>query len=306
MLVYSIEHALQSALVSRVIVSTDDAYYAEIAKAAGAEVPFLRPSELAQDHTTDLEVFQHALLWLAEKEKYSPALVVQLRPTCPVRNPADIDTMVSILLANTAADSIRSVVENPEPVFKMWFKNDDGLLSPVVENEAYPEAYNMPRQVLPKAYIQNASIDIARYNTIMEKNSMTGSTILGYEMQEMVDIDHYHQLNEVNMLAQGEDEKKTFVVDIDGVIAFLSPKNDYNLAQGNPAFIAKVNELYEAGHTIVLFTARGSKTGLDWHETTARQMKDWGVKFHELKLGKPFADYYVDDRLLSPVEFLNY
>lgn len=305
MLVYSIEHARQSKLITRVIVSTDDAYYAELAKTAGAEVPFLRPAALAQDNSTDLEVFQHALHWLAEHEQYTPDLVVHLRPTCPVRNAADIDVMINLLLEHPEADAIRSVVENPEPVFKMWFKDADGKMKPVVEDDCFPEAYNLPRQSLPKAYLQNANIDIARTNTILHKNSMTGQNILGYEMPDFVDIDHYHQLE--NIAAHGqEDGAKTFVVDIDGVIAFLSPKNDYSLAEGNPEFIKKVNELYDAGHTIVLFTARGSKTGIDWHETTRSQMERWGVKYHELKMGKPFADYYVDDRLLSPVEFLKF
>jgi hypothetical protein len=53
------------------------------------------------------------------------------------------------------------------------------------------------------------------------------------------------------------------------------------------------------GHYIILFTARGTKTGLDWRETTENQLKRWGVKHHELKFGKPAADYYIDDRMLS-------
>jgi hypothetical protein len=176
----------------------------------------------------------------------------------------------------------------------------------VVENAAFPEAYNLPRQALPKTYIQNACIDVTRSTTILQKHSMTGSHILGYLMQDFTDIDHYHQLNALQIPDSERTGAKTFVVDIDGVIAFLSPDNNYHLAKGNPAFIEKVNELYDKGNTIVLFTARGSKTGIDWRATTESQLQQWGVKYHELRLGKPFADFYVDDRLLSPVEFLQY
>jgi dTDP-glucose 4,6-dehydratase len=95
---------------------------------------------------------------------------------------------------------------------------------------------------------------------------------------------------------------KTFVIDIDGVIAGLTPGNDYRLAQPLTDTIAAINRLYDAGHKIVLFTARGSGTGLDWREVTEGQMAAWGVKHHELRLGKPAADYYIDDRLLSPSE----
>jgi hypothetical protein len=99
---------------------------------------------------------------------------------------------------------------------------------------------------------------------------------------------------------KGERDKGyTFVVDIDGVIASLSANNDYALATPLLHTIKMVNSLYERGHRIILFTARGYVTGIDWSEITAGQMKEWGVKYHELRFGKPAADYYIDDRLIS-------
>ena len=91
----------------------------------------------------------------------------------------------------------------------------------------------------------------------------------------------------------------TFVVDIDGVLASLSANNDYALATPLLHTIKMVNSLYERGHRIILFTARGYVTGIDWSEITAGQMKEWGVKYHELRFGKPAGDYYIDDRLIS-------
>ena len=96
---------------------------------------------------------------------------------------------------------------------------------------------------------------------------------------------------------------KQFVFDIDGVIALKREDLDYAQAMPNERMIAIVNRLYDMGNRIVLFTARGYVTGIDWRPVTEKQMKDWGVKYHELKMGKPNADYYIDDKFLD-MEFL--
>jgi nucleoside-diphosphate-sugar epimerase len=95
------------------------------------------------------------------------------------------------------------------------------------------------------------------------------------------------------------DRSLVFVVDVDGVVASLVPDNDYRKAEPLAGNIAHINRLHDAGHRIVMFTARGSATGIDWSEVTRNQFSAWGLKYHELKFGKPAADYYVDDRLLS-------
>ena len=94
MLAYSIEHAKGSKYINRIIVSTDSPVYANIAREYGAEVPFLRPAEYATDTALDYDVFYHCLSFLKEKEGYEADLVVQLRPTYPIRNVADIDHMI--------------------------------------------------------------------------------------------------------------------------------------------------------------------------------------------------------------------
>ena len=83
LLCWAIEIAKATPEIDRVIVSTDDASYAEIARKCGGETPFLRPKALAGDLSTDLEVFLHALNWLRIKENYNPDIVVNLRPTAP-------------------------------------------------------------------------------------------------------------------------------------------------------------------------------------------------------------------------------
>jgi N-acylneuraminate cytidylyltransferase len=84
LITWSIAAARQAETVTRLLVSTDDEEIAAVARQYGAETPFLRPAEFAQDATTDLPVFEHALRWLAENEKYHPDVVVQLRPP-PIR-----------------------------------------------------------------------------------------------------------------------------------------------------------------------------------------------------------------------------
>src|SRR5262245_20278828 len=85
LIVWTIEQALACQGITRVIVTTDDDEIAEIAKDAGADVPFRRPSEFACDTSPDIEVFHHAVTWLMREEQYCCELLVHLRPTGPIR-----------------------------------------------------------------------------------------------------------------------------------------------------------------------------------------------------------------------------
>lgn len=178
LIAYSIAVGLKSKLVNRVIVSTDDKEIAEVARKWGAEVPFMRPSELAADDTPDLPVFQHGLSWLKEHENYVPDLVVQLRPTSPLRPPDLTDTAIKILLKDKASDSVRAVVPSGQNPYKMWQITSKGYINSLLKVPNLLEPYNAPRQKLPQTYWQTGHIDVIRYKTIMEKNSMSGSHIL--------------------------------------------------------------------------------------------------------------------------------
>tara|TARA_Y100000592_G_C5427186_1_gene296408 strand:+ start:475 stop:780 length:306 start_codon:yes stop_codon:yes gene_type:complete len=74
---------------------------------------------------------------------------------------------------------------------------------------------------------------------------------------------------------------------------------DYSLAEPISENIKKANDLYEAGNTIVYWTARGAISGINWRDLTLMQLRDWGVKFHELKLDKPYYDLFIDDKVLN-------
>lgn len=164
--------------VTRVIVSTDDEEIAAVGRQYGAEAPFIRPSEFAQDRTLDLPVFQHALAWLAEHENYRPDVVVQLRPTSPVRPPTLVDQAVCLLLDHPEADSVRGVVPSGQNPHKMWrIDPASGRMCPLLEVEGVPEPYNAPRQVLPPVYWQTGHIDAIRPR-VFDQGSMSGQVIL--------------------------------------------------------------------------------------------------------------------------------
>lgn len=300
MIAHTIEQALAAESVDRVIVSTDSELYADIARQFGAEAPFLRPAEFSGDLSTDLEVFQHALAWLEENEAYRPEVCVQLRPTYPTRRVSDIDEAVAMLKASPDADSVRTVIEAPQTPYKMWLLDGEGgMLQPVAQCDAVSEAYNEPRQKLPQAYLQTANVDVAWTKTILKKGSMTGDRIKPMFTHAFNDIDDASEMAEAAATALTKMTDKRFVFDIDGVIATLTPANEYRQAEPMPPTIELINKLYDAGNYIILATARGSMTGIDWRPVTEQQMSDWGVKYHELHFGKPAGDYYVDDRFIS-------
>lgn len=304
MLAYSIEHAKQSGLINRIILSTDSEAYAAIGREYGAEVPFLRPAEYAADTSLDIDVFYHCLKFLEEKEGYRADIVVQLRPTYPIRDITDIDAMIRIMIGNSEIDSVRSIAPAKEIPYKMWHKQEDGSITPIMKD--IPECYNMPRQQLPKVYYQNACIDVVRGEVILKEHSMSGSRIYGYEMSKNYDIDTEEELAHAEEYLKISSGQKRFVFDIDGVIAKLQKDNDYALAEPNMDMIHVINRLYDLGNYIVLHTARGYVTGIDWSGITKKQLSDWGLHYHELHFGKPNADYYVDDKMLNMNKLLEF
>jgi N-acylneuraminate cytidylyltransferase len=235
LIAWSIAAAKQSSLVTRVIVSTDDEEIAAVAREWGAETPFLRPSELAQDKTTDLPVFEHALKWLEEVEGYRPEVVIQLRPTSPIRPLTMVDDAIRILLDHKDADCVRGVVPAAQNPFKMWrFNGEDKPLNPLLQVDGIAEPYNAPRQILPPVYWQTGHIDAIRISTITGKKSLTGDVIypLVIDSKYTVDIDNltdwakYEALvySGLEMVSPGNPRRpmpesvKLIITDFDGVI----------------------------------------------------------------------------------------
>lgn len=186
---YSIGHALASKLINRVVVSTEDEEIAQVSRSYGAEIPVLRPDELAEDHVFDLPVYEHMLKYLEETEGYKADIVVHLRPTTPYRKIEWIDEAIELLIDNEDADSVRSVSEPSQHPYRV-FEIKDKLLTPIMK-ERHPHPYLLRRQDLPPMYFYNCVIDITKPRTIFGKQSMTGDKMLPYIMDpsEVIDID---------------------------------------------------------------------------------------------------------------------
>jgi N-acylneuraminate cytidylyltransferase len=191
LIAFSIAAALQAETVTRVLVTTDDEEIAEVARHYGAETPFLRPAELSADHTADLPVFQHALIWLDENEHYQPDVVLHLHATTPVRPQGCLDQAVRLLLDQLQADCVRSVVEAGQNPHKMWrIDAATGRMVPLLTVPGIAEPYNAPRQNLPLVYWQTGHVNAIRPATILG-GSMTGKIILPIviDPRYLVDID---------------------------------------------------------------------------------------------------------------------
>ncbi len=178
LIAYSIQAALNSRHVTRTIVSTDDIEIAKIASSYGAEIPFLRPAEFAQDSTLDFPVFENLLKTLMETENYKPDLVIQLRPTSPIRPINLVDEAVEVILNDPELDSVRGVVPSGQNPFKMWkIDPQSGLMSGLLSVDGIDEPYNSARQALPETYWQTGHIDVIRSRVILEQHSMSGKKI---------------------------------------------------------------------------------------------------------------------------------
>ena len=236
LIAWSIAAAKQSQLVTRVIVSTDDEEIASVAREFGAETPFLRPAKFAEDNTTDLPVFEHALGWLAEHENYHPEIVVQLRPTSSIRPRGLVDDAIQVLLDHKDADSVRGVVSAGQNPHKMWrISGENGPMKNLLDVPGITEPYNAPRQILPPIYWQTGHIDAIRAETITKGGSMSGGVIypIIIDSRYTVDIDnlqdwaryeHLVSTGELDMVTPGKTRRpmpstiKLVLCDFDGVI----------------------------------------------------------------------------------------
>lgn len=187
LMAYSIEAALESNKISRVIVSTDDPKIAKIAKKFGAEVPFLRPKELAQDDSPTYLALQSVVKYLENVECYSVTMIVLIQPTSPLRKTDRIDETIEKLL-KTGADSAATVCcvkDHP-----CWSFTIDGDRLRPFSNEG-TKIYR--RQDLPKAYALNGAVYAVRRSVLFEQNTVLGKDSRAVIMpeEESIDIDSY-------------------------------------------------------------------------------------------------------------------
>lgn len=180
LIAFSIVAAHHATSVERTIVSTDSAEIAEIALAYGAEVPFIRPAELATDSATDRGFLAHAMDWLREHEGITPEYFVHLRPTTPLRDPDVIDDAVRLIQNTPEATSLRSAHLASKTPYKWFELDDDGYFKGIRPDDPRPEYYNLPRQSFPPVYDPNGYVDVVRASQVLNSESIHGTNMLGY------------------------------------------------------------------------------------------------------------------------------
>ncbi|MEK7193111.1 MAG: acylneuraminate cytidylyltransferase family protein [Patescibacteria group bacterium] len=188
---YTIRGAEESKLLDAYIVSTDSPEIKSVAEEHGADVPFLRPAEFSADKSVDIEFLKHALLWVKEHRGWTPDIVINLRPTAPLRTAEDIDAIIE-LMDRTGCDSVKAVIVPKQNPFKMWRVNEhDQSMQPLLPTEHFDKlGTDVPRQLLPQnVFWQSGVIDATRARFILEQNKVFGSDMRGLVLPEEKSID---------------------------------------------------------------------------------------------------------------------
>lgn len=181
LIAWTIEAAIQSKYIDRVMLSSEDEEIIEVAKKWGCDVPFVRPKELAQDDTPSMEVILHAI---EQVKGYD--YIVLLQPTSPFRTTEDIDKCIEKCVENNQ-ESCVSIVEVSQNPYWMYNRMDNGKIVPLLKNEK--DVYR--RQDLPKVFILNGAIYISKIDWLQKTKNLLDNNTIGYEMnlENSLDID---------------------------------------------------------------------------------------------------------------------
>lgn len=181
---YTIKAALESKLLTRVILSTDDDEIIEIGRKYGVEVPFRRPKELAKDDTPTIDVIIHALNFLEENEGFPPDIIVILEPTSPLRQAEDIDNAIRKHI-ETDADSVVSVTKTDHwhPIRAKKIEND------ILYDYCLEEQEGVRRQDLPPVYFRNGAFYSVKREVLMNEHKLYGRVTRPYIMPPERSID---------------------------------------------------------------------------------------------------------------------
>lgn len=189
-----LDTAQRTESINRLVVSTDSEQYAEIARACGAEVPYLRPSELARDKSSEIDYVRHMLDWLDKNEGYRPDIVVRMMATVPLQEPEDIDAVVQLLKADPVADSAVVIAEARQHPLKALKIVDDGVGGTKLVtyfSDSGREVTPIARQSYQPAYFR-ANVIACRTKVVYDTHSLTGDTVRYHliPQERAVDIDN--------------------------------------------------------------------------------------------------------------------
>jgi CMP-N-acetylneuraminic acid synthetase len=284
--------ALNSVLVDKVVISTDSKEYAEIASSlfAGVVDIHIRSEETSTDEASTESVM---LEYLNQSYLSKNDDLLLLQATSPMTNSNDIDSAISKYRKNDFS-SLLSVVEMKRFI---WTESESGEIKPF---NYFPKS-RPRRQDMSGEFVENGAIYINSVGNITrDECRLSGPNYGVYIMDE----DTFFEIDEPSDWAMVEHKMKikmnrlNIYIDIDNTIC-NSSGTDYTKSTPIKEAIEKANQLYDNGHNIIYWTARGTLTGIGWRDVTSKQLKEWGAKYHELKMGKPAFDLFIDDKNMN-------
>ncbi len=183
---WTVEAARASRLLDRVIVSTDDPAIADVCRAYGAEVPFMRPAEFARDDSPHIDVITHALAWLAADEGRTPDYVLTLQPTSPLRTADDIDAAILLARERTCDAVVGVTPMRHHPHFALRV-GPGGTLYPC----AGDRVREARRQDLPPVFVPNGAIYLNRSHALLVQREFVpnGAVPLVMAAERSIDVD---------------------------------------------------------------------------------------------------------------------
>ena len=205
-----LDAAKNSKSITRLIVSTDSEEYAEIVRELGAEVPCLRPAEMATDDSPEIDYVINMLNWLKENEGYRPDIVIRLMATVPLQESSDIDALVDIFNSDSDASSAVVISESRQHPMKALKIIEDGIGSTKLVSyftESGREVTPIARQSYPKAYFR-ANIIACRTETVYNTHSLTGDLVRYHiiPQERAIDIDNLVDFSIAELLLKSKYE----------------------------------------------------------------------------------------------------
>lgn len=194
MIAWTIEAAKQSKYIDRIVLSSDDEQIIQTAKQYECDVPFVRPTKLAQDNSPAIDAVLHALHELPHHD-----ITVLLQPTCPLRDCNDIDSAISLMLAKRAKGCVSVSVPDKSPYW-MYTTNQHGRMRPLLNAELAAKQ----RQELPPVHVLNGAIYVINTDYLINTRNFVADDTVPYVMakEHSVDVDYELDLNVVEFLME--------------------------------------------------------------------------------------------------------
>jgi N-acylneuraminate cytidylyltransferase len=205
---WSIAACKAVASINRIIVSTDSEEYAQLSRKLGAEVPFLRPTELSGDRSTDYDFIKHALDWFSQNGG-EPEYIVHIRPTTPYRDPVLIDQAVAAFINHPHATALRSVHPMSESAYKTFEIAPGGQLKRVASESTELDAANNARQQFPTTYIANGYVDVLSTTFIRKMQQIHGNQVMPFITPLANEVDTMDDFSMLEMELQNHPEFAT-------------------------------------------------------------------------------------------------